>query len=85
MLSSQSTREDLQDWLQCCDPNGCHTDEAYTIEFGDPCETCIDLDDDDDAHANACPDCDGSRRETLRAYTDTDEAWEAVMSMAFDG
>lgn len=32
VLSAESSREDLCEWLQWCDPNGSHTDRAVAAE-----------------------------------------------------
>ena len=33
-LHEDSARETVCQWLQVCDPNGCHTDERYQADFG---------------------------------------------------
>lgn len=34
VLCSTSTRREVTLWLQWCDPNGCHTQELFTLENG---------------------------------------------------
>lgn len=78
-LAIDSNMAAITSWLQWCDSNGCHTQEAYADEYSDdiPCPEC---------DGDGCDHCDAEGTVTdpdapLTYGGDVNAAWAAVAEM----
>jgi len=90
-LTAKSTLEDLTAWLQATDPNGCHTQSLFDLEFGDwaPCKSCDGSGfnaDPDEANVRDCERCHGAGRVLANndhgvTHDGLEGAWDALADM----